>query len=81
MKVITFNNCRHGFLGDRGIGTATIEGKLVQQLAYLKQVLFYGIFLDLRQVYDAMDRDKCLLILKGYGVAPKVLQLIKKRLV
>ena len=54
---IEFHDCLHGFLRGRGTGTATTEVKLTQQLAYLDQVPLYGIFIDLRKVYDAMDRD------------------------
>ena len=28
----------------------------------------YVIFLDLHKVYDALERDRCLDILEGYGV-------------
>ena len=42
---------------DSSIITATIEGRLTQQFAYLKQIPFHGIFLDLQKVYDDMDRD------------------------
>ena len=32
--------------------------KLAQQLAYIKQVPLYGVFIDLRKAYDAMDKSK-----------------------
>ena len=36
------------------------------------------MFLDLQKAYhDAMDRDRCLQILRGYGVGPNMLRLIK----
>ena len=55
-----------------------IEAKLVQQLAYLEQEPLCGTFLDLQKVYhDAMDRDRCLQILRGYGVGPNIIWLIK----
>ena len=35
------------------------------------------IFIDLlRKAYDAMDRDRCVKILDGYGVGPNILRLI-----
>ena len=36
----------------------------------------YGVFIDLRKAYDAMDRGRCLDILKAYGVGPKMLKVI-----
>jgi hypothetical protein len=29
----------------------------VQQLSYLEMQPFYGVFLDLRKAFDAMDRE------------------------
>ena len=73
---IEFHDCLHGFLAGRGTGTATMEVKLAQQLAYREQEAWYQIFLDLRKAYDAMDRGRCLEILAGYGVGPKLIRLL-----
>ena len=48
-----------------------------QQITACEQVPFYGIFLDLRKAFDAMDRGRCLQILEGAGVGPKALRLIR----
>ena len=77
MQVIEFHDCLHGFLTGRGTGTAMIEVKLAQQLAYLNQTPLYGIFIDLKKAYDAMDRGRCLEILEKYGVGPKLLRLLR----
>ena len=37
-----------------------MEAKLVQQLAFAEQCPLYGIFIDLKKAYDAMDRGHCL---------------------
>ena len=76
LNVVDFNDCLHGFVKKRGCGTAGIEAKLLQQLSYLQQTPLFGIFIDLRKAYDAMDRDRCVEILKGYGVGPNILRLI-----
>ena len=77
LQAIEFHDCLHGFLTGRGTGTATTEVKLAQQLAYLEQQPLYGIFIDLKKEYDAMDRDRCLEILEAYGVGPKLLRLLR----
>ena len=40
------------------------ETKLVRQLASIEQYPLYGLFLDLRRAYDAMDMEHCLKILE-----------------
>ena len=77
LQAIKLHDSLHGSVKDRGTGTATIEAKLVQQLSYIEQQPLFGVFLDLRKAFDAMDRDRCLDILKNYGVGPKILRLIK----
>ena len=78
LETISFYDCLHGFLKGRGTGTATIEAKLAQQLASIKQEALYQTFIDLKKAYDAMDRERCLEILQGYGVDPLILRLIEK---
>ena len=70
MAFITFHEFLHGLWAGCGTGTATLEAKLLQQLAALRQEVLYVIFLDLHNVYDALDRSRCLDILEGYGVGP-----------
>ena len=60
----------HGFWAGRGTGTATLEAKLIQQLASMREEVLYVIFLDLQKAYDALERSMCLEILEGYGVGP-----------
>ena len=67
---ITYHDFLHGFRAGRGTGTATLEAKLLQQLADLSEEVLYVIFLDLHKAYDALDRSRCLDILEGYGVVP-----------
>ncbi len=63
-------------LPQRGTGTAIIEAKLAQQLLYLKLKPFYGIFLNLRKAFNAMDRERCIMILEGYGAGPRLVRLV-----
>ena len=55
---ITFHNFLHLFRAGRGTGTATLEAKLIQQLAALREEVLYVIFLDLHKAYDALDRSR-----------------------
>ncbi len=61
----------------QGTGTATIEAKLAQQLTWVEQEPLYQVFVDLHKAYHHLDREKCLEIMTGYGVGPKLLCLQK----
>ena len=62
---ITFHDVLHRFRAGRGTGTATLEAKLLQKLAAMREEVLYVIFLDLTKAYDALDRSRCLDILEG----------------
>ena len=76
LKCAPLHDALHGFRPGRGCSTATMEVKLAAQLGSLEQTPFFGIFVDLRKAYDAMDRDRCLKILRDVGVGEKTLRLI-----
>ena len=65
---IQLHDVLHRFWEGRGTGMATLEAKLLQQLAAMREEVLYVIFLDLTKAYDALDRSRSLEILKGYGV-------------
>ena len=60
---ITYHNALHGFRACHGTGNFTLEAKLLQQLAALREEVFYVIFLDLTKAYDVLDRSRCLEII------------------
>ena len=60
---ITYHDALHGFRAGCGTGTATLEAKLLQKLAALREEVLYMIFLDLTKAYDALGRSRCLEIL------------------
>ena len=75
---ITYHDVLHGFRAGHGTGTANLKAKLLQQLAAMREEVFYVILLDLRKAYDALDRSRCLEILEGYGVGPKSRRLLTR---
>jgi hypothetical protein len=72
MSCLELHDCLHGKLPRRGTGTAIMEVKLNQQLAWVDQALLYQIYLDLKKAYNALDWTGCLEILAGYGVGPNL---------
>ena len=77
LEVIALHDSLHGCRNGRGTGTAVIEAKLSQQLAHIEQTPFYGVFIDLKKAFDAMDRERCLLLLEGHGAGPNMRRLIR----
>ena len=71
LKCVPLHDALHGFRPGRGCSTAIMEVKLAQQLGSLEQTPFFGIFVDLKKAYDAMDQDRCLKILRNVGVGEK----------
>ena len=57
---ITYHYFLHGFRAGRSTGTATLEAKLLQQLATLREEVLYVISLDLHKAYDDLYRSRCL---------------------
>jgi hypothetical protein len=77
LERIKLHDSLHGCLAGRGMGTGIIEAKLAQQLTHLEQTPFFGVFIDLKKAFDAMDRGRCLTILALHGVGPQMLRLIR----
>ena len=72
-----YHDVLHGFRPNRGTGTAILEVKLFLQLAAMDQVPTYAVFLDLRKAYDAIDRERTIGILQGYGVGSNTIRLLQ----
>jgi hypothetical protein len=77
LEAIKLHNSLHGCCSKHGTGTAIIEAKLAQQLPYLELRPFYGVFLDLWKAFDAMDWERCIMLLEGYDAGPWMIQLIR----
>jgi hypothetical protein len=57
---ITFHESLHGFCPGLGTGTATLQAKLQIQLAHIRSIPIYQIFLDLSKAYDTLNRTRTL---------------------
>ncbi len=55
MSCLELLNCLHGGLPGQGTGTAIMEVKLNQQLAWVDQAPLYQIYLDLKKAYNTLD--------------------------
>jgi hypothetical protein len=55
LEAIVLHDSLHGCCNGRGTGTAVIEAKLTQQLAHIEQTPFYGVFINLKKAFNAMD--------------------------
>ena len=73
---IYFHEVLHEFWEVRGMGTTSIEAKLLQQLTDMREGVLYAIFLDLKKVYESLGRDIYLEILEIYGLVPRDLCLV-----
>ena len=58
--------------------TSSLEAKLLQQLAAMREEVLYVIFLDLTKAYDALDRSRSMEILKGYGVGERMRRMLRE---
>ena len=75
---IKLHDALHRLREGRGTGTATLEAKLLQQLAAMREEVLYMIFLDLTKAYDALDKSRSLEILKGNGVVDRVRRILRE---
>ncbi len=74
---IKFHDGLHDRLPGWGMGMATIKAKVAQSLAWHDQCPLYQIYVDLKKVYNVLDREQPLKILAAYGVGPRMLRLWK----
>ena len=77
LRILPCHETLHGGIRGKGTGTAIMELKLAQQLAYIEQTPLYSIFVDLRKAFDAMDRGRPLAILEARGVGRKTRRLVR----
>ena len=68
---IVLHDVLHGFIqGGGGAGTAIMEAKLEQQLAWIERDPLLQVFLNIRKAYDSLYQGRCMEILPEYGLGP-----------
>ena len=72
-----FHDVLHGFREVRGARTSSLESKLLQKLKAMREDVLYTVSLDLRKVYDALDRYRFMEILVGYGVSLRTTSILR----
>ena len=75
-RSMTLHDALHEFRAGRGMGTATLEAKLVHQLAGIFHEPLFQFFLDVRKAYESVDRGRCMEILWGYRMGQRMARLI-----
>jgi hypothetical protein len=68
LNAVKLHSNLHGRRNGRSTGMAIIEAKLAQQLAHLEQMPFFGVFLELKKAFDAMDQ-----VLENESARPSLL--------
>ena len=71
MEEITFDDVLHGFQVSRGMGTPAFEANLLQQLTAMRDAVLFKVLLDIHKAYDALYRERCLVIIATYRVGPR----------
>ena len=75
-QIVTLDDVLRGFRAGRGMGTATLEAKLLHQLAGISHELLFQVFLDVQKAYNSLDRGRCVEILRGHGIRQNMVRLI-----
>ena len=76
-RSVVLHDALHGFRVGQGMGTATLEAKLDQQLSRLVQKPLFQVFLDICKVYASLVRVRQIKVLRGYGMRTNLARLLK----
>ena len=58
------------------MATAAMELKLAQDLSSVNQEPLFLVLIDTRKAYNTVDHDRLIRALEGYGVGPKMCELL-----
>ena len=70
---IAFHDTLYGLHASWGIGTTSLESKMLQQLTKMREDILHNISLGLKKAYGILDQERCLDILAGYNMGPRAL--------
>ena len=73
---ITLHDVLHRFRSSRRTGTSSLDTNLLQKLMAVRVEVLYAIFLGLHNAHGALEGDRCLGILGGYGVVLQTCRLL-----
>ena len=76
-EAIAYHNALHRFQAVRGMGTAALEAKLLQQLTNMKEAVLFWVLLNIQKAYDTLDQEMYLELLAAYGVGPRTVRLLR----
>ena len=55
-----------------------MEAKLEQQLAGIVHYPLFQVLIDVQKAYGSLDRGRCMEILGGYDLGPKIQRLLQR---
>ena len=76
-KSVVLHDTLHGFREGRGMGKTTMEANMHQKLEGIAHEPLFQVFLYFQKAYDSLDRERCLELLRGYGMGPNLAQLLE----
>ena len=71
-RSVVLYDALHRFRTGRGMGTAMLEANLYQQLVGISHEHIFQLFLNVQKAYDSLDQERCLELLRGYGLGPNL---------
>ena len=70
------HNTIQGFREGVGTGLVMLEANMAQNLVGLAHEPLFQVFIDVWKAYDLLDRERCLELLRGYGMGPNLAWLL-----
>ena len=74
---VVLHDALHGFREGRRTETATLEAKIYQKLERIAKDALFQVLLDVHKTYDSLDMERCLEILREYGMGMNLARLLE----